>query len=201
MDPFLFHLNKALVSEDEVKGKSILEVGSYIIGVNGSFRSNFTVFNPSEYIGIDITSGPGVDMICDVTDILNKFGPERFDIIVCTEVIEHVRDWRTAILNMMQVLKLNGIIYLTSRSKGFGIHSYPSDYWRYEIEDIREIFKEFEIQVLHKDKFQNDHFGFFLKAVKRNGALPDLTNIALYNINTDPKQGLENNNIRRTLTQ
>jgi len=202
MDPFLFNLAKALASKNEVQGKSILEVGS--CNVNGSFKAIFQELGPKKYTGVDIVEGPNVDLVCDVKNIVKQFGKGSFDIVVCTEVIEHVEEWRIAITNMMEVLKIGGIIYLTSRSRGFGIHGYPSDYWRYEIEDIKTIFRKYDILVLHKDQFQDDHFGFFLKAVKINNSLPDLSRHCLYNINTDLPEntlGLENNNIKRTLEQ
>jgi SAM-dependent methyltransferase len=198
MDGYLMNLCEDFCKTNEIENKKVLEVGSY--DVNGSFRSIIEPLNPSEYIGIDIAPGPGVDRICDIKDICTEFGTNVFDIVVCTEVIEHVEDWRTAIINLMKITKKNGFILLTSRSKGFGVHDYPGDFWRYEIEDIEYIFKHWEILKLEKDMFNEHHFGFFLAAKKLNNKVPKLNDYALYNIKTDPRQGLEGNNIKRTLT-
>lgn len=112
--------------------------------------------------------------------ILDRFGPEPFDVVISTELLEHVVDWRLVVRNMKEVLKHGGCIYITSRSKGFGYHAYPYDFWRYEVEDIRRIFADFEIVVLKKD---HEAPGVFLKARKPENYAPiDLSDIALYSI-------------------
>ena len=70
-------------------------------------------------------------------------------------------------------------IYITTRSYGFPYHAYPYDFWRYEIEDMRKIFRDFEIIKLVKD---HEAPGIFLKAKKTSNALIDLSNIALYSM-------------------
>ena len=209
-------LCKSTMSKEEVEGKTILEVGSR--DVNGSFRTTLEELNPKEYLGVDIEMGSGVDRVLNVYDLDEL---KQFDIVVCTEAIEHIEDWRKAITNLMKVLKIGGTMLLTSRSKGFGKHDFPNDYWRYEIEDIESIFKEFEIILLCEDEYEPlgrpdppggvsiggiyppdiINYGFFLKAKKINNNIPDFSEHCLYNINTDPKAGLWDNNIQRTLNQ
>jgi hypothetical protein len=80
---------------------------------------------------------------------------------------------------MKSVLKCGGYIYITTRSYGFPYHAYPYDFWRYEIEDMRKIFRDFEIIKLVKD---HEAPGVFLKAKKISNILIDLSNIALYSM-------------------
>ena len=42
--------------------------------------------------------------------LLDYFGHESFDVVICTETLEHIMDWRSAINNMKGVLKRGGYI-------------------------------------------------------------------------------------------
>ncbi|OGD53076.1 methyltransferase type 11 [Candidatus Bathyarchaeota archaeon RBG_13_38_9] len=164
---------------DDFRDKRILEVGSRY--VNGSVRPLIERFcTPTEYIGIDIEPGKYVDRVVSIEEILDHFGPESFDTLISTESIEHFKDWRLAINNMKRVLRLHGRIYLTTRSKGFPYHAFPFDFWRYEKEDLEEIFCDFEIFNLNTDDL---NYGTFLRAAKPNSWNPiDLSNRDLYSI-------------------
>jgi SAM-dependent methyltransferase len=146
--------------DEEIRGRRILEAGS--CDVNGSLRPFVESRKPSEYIGIDIVAGRGVDLICSAEDLLDRFGEETFDIVISTELLEHVRNWRKVISNLKRVCKAGGIILITTRSIGCEFHGYPHDYWRYEPEDMEEIFSDCEIPVLERDPDK----GVFLKAAK-----------------------------------
>lgn len=77
-------------------------------------------------------------------------------------------------------MKRGGYIYITTRSKGFPFHGAPYDFWRYEVEDMKRIFIDFEIIKLIKD---HGAPGVFLKARKPdNYVATDLSDIALYSI-------------------
>lgn len=166
------------MKEEEIRGKRVLETGSKY--VNGSVRPFVKLLCPKEYIGIDLEHGKYVDLVLPAEKSTDYFGEERFDAIVSTELLEHVRDWRIIIENMKRVLKPNGYIYLTTRSKGFPFHAYPYDFWRYEVEDVQKIFSDFNIIRLQKD-WQRP--GLFLKATKpKNYAPNDISNIVLYSM-------------------
>jgi len=163
---------------EEFAGNRVLEVGSKF--VNGSVRPLIERFcKPKEYIGVDIEPGKYVDVVLPAERLVD-YGPESFDVVVSTEVVEHVPDWRLVINNMKVVLKRGGFIYLTTRSLGFGYHAYPHDYWRYEPSDMVRIFRDFEIIRLEVDW---EGPGVFLKARKPMDWRPaDLSGIALYSM-------------------
>jgi SAM-dependent methyltransferase len=163
----------------EFAGKRVLEVGSRF--GNGSVRPLIERFcRPREYVGIDIEAGKYVDVILPAERLVEHFGPESFDAVISTEVLEHVFDWRTVVNNMKAVLKPGGFIYITTRSRGFPYHASPHDHWRYEIEDMEKIFGDFEIIALEKDW---EAPGVFLKARKPTNWSPnDLSQIELYSI-------------------
>jgi SAM-dependent methyltransferase len=163
----------------EFAGRRVLEVGSKF--VNGSVRPLIERFcRPREYVGVDIEAGKYVDVVLPAERLVEHFGLESFDAVISTEVLEHVFDWRTVVNNMKAVLKPGGLIYITTRSRGFPYHAYPHDYWRYEIEDMEKIFGDFEIIALEKDW---EAPGVFLKARKPTSWSPnDLSQIELYSM-------------------
>lgn len=152
---------RKVLKEEEVKGRKILEVGSK--NINGTVRSIFEDLGCSQYIGIDKEAGDGVDLIIDASDIVSNFGEESFDVVVSTETMEHVKDWRKAICNMKEACKKGGIIILTCRSSSFPYHGYPEDYWRFEKDDLEQIFTDYIITNIEQD---TQAPGIFLKARK-----------------------------------
>ena len=169
---------------EEVTGKKIIEIGSY--DVNGSLRPIIEAWgNPDEYVGVDIIDGPGVDLICPAEKIIEKFGKESFDIVISTEMIEHVRDWRKVISNIKNICKPNGLILLTTRSYGFGYHDFPYDFWRYEIEDMESIFSDCIILNVQNDKSDP---GVFIKVQKPNNFVEKtLSSTQLYSVIADKR--------------
>jgi len=146
----------------DVEGKRVIEIGSN--DVNGSLRPLIESWKPSEYIGIDLEYGNGVDIRCKAEDIVNVFGKESFDIIISTEVIEHVKNWRLVIDNIKSICKPNGLILITTRSKGFEYHGWPHDFWRFEVSDMKNIFSDFYIKKLESDDISTP--GVFIIARK-----------------------------------
>lgn len=130
-------------------GAQMLEVGSR--NVNGSVRRVLEV-RAGEYIGIDLLDGPGVDIVLPVANLRDRFGDERFDVVISTEMLEHCHNWQEALYQMSSVLRPGGILIITTRSPGFELHDYPVDYWRFSHEDFAEIFNPIgEVLLLRDD--------------------------------------------------
>ena len=164
--------------EPEIKDKRILEIGSYNSRTNiGTYIDSL---RPKIYIGTDINKGPDVNVVCDAESLLKKFKKKSFDTVISIEVLEHVVDWRKAISNIKNLCRPEGIVLITTRSYGFEYHLSPRDYWRYEINDMKHIFLDFEILEIEKDR---DAPGVFLKARKHKKFIEnDLSDYKLYNI-------------------
>lgn len=146
---------------EDVQGRAVLEVGA--LNVNGSVRPFVCALQPESYLGIDLQAGSGVDEICDAAELVSHFGAKRFDLLVSTELLEHVRDWRKVISEFKQVLKPGGLLLVTTRSAGFHYHAFPDDFWRYEASDLEVIFSDFNVEVIELDQSSP---GVFLKARK-----------------------------------
>jgi SAM-dependent methyltransferase len=167
------------LTPDEVRGTRVIEIGSR--DVNGSLRPLIMSWGkPAEYVGVDIVEGPGVDIICTAEDLVDRFGKESFDLVISTEMLEHVRDWRKVVSNMKNLCRPGGTILVTTRSIGFPYHGYPYDYWRFQDEDMRNVFGDCRISTIENDPLAP---GVFLKARKTgNFRENDLSAYCLYSI-------------------
>jgi SAM-dependent methyltransferase len=176
--PSCLQFGERVLHRPEVAGRQVLEVGSY--DVNGSLRPLLSGWGPDRYVGVDIVPGPGVDCLCAAEQLVTTFGPDSFDLVICTEVLEHVLPWQEAIANIKAVCRPGGVILITTRSRGFMIHEFPHDCWRYELEDMQVIFGDCELLALERDP---EAAGVFVKARKPWNFTPcDLTDYTLFNV-------------------
>jgi SAM-dependent methyltransferase len=173
----LAFLRKHLPTE-LLRGASILEVGSR--DVNGSIRPSIEAFHPSRYLGVDLQAGPLVDEICDVVDLVTRFGLAAFQVVISTEMLEHVFDWRAAVQNLKQVLAPEGVLALTTRSIGFPYHEFPGDYWRYEPQDLKLIFADFETLAI--ERLPARGVGLVARKPVSPASAIDLSRIELYSV-------------------
>lgn len=163
---------------EDVQGKAVLEVGAR--NVNGSLRPLVESLQPSSYVGVDIHPGPGVDSICNAEELASRFGPAAFDLLIATEVVEHVPDWYAVVENFKGALREKGSLLITTRSFGFPYHEAPWDFWRYETSDMQTIFSDMAIERLQSDP---EEPGVFLKARKPARFIPrDLSGYELYSV-------------------
>jgi hypothetical protein len=149
MHPSVIDFLRRNVQSSDILGKSVLEVGSY--NVNGSPREVIEPLRPGSYIGVDAQSGPCVDKVVAADDLVKEFGEERFDVVVSTEMLEHVRYWRRIVTQMKAVVKIGGLLVVTTRSPGFPYHAYPEDHWRFTKDHFLSIFQDMAILVLEDD--------------------------------------------------
>ncbi len=140
---------RANLSPGDIEGRRILEVGSR--DVNGSVRSILMSLGARDYVGVDTEPGPGVDRLCDVVNLASDFSGQSFDVVVTTEMLEHVRNWSNAVSNLKQVVASGGLLVITTRSFGFPYHDFPGDYWRYELDDMHAVFRDFHIVKVIRD--------------------------------------------------
>lgn len=85
-----------------------------------------------EYVGTDAQDPLGiVDYVAeidrDLPPALIARGP--FDLILCTEVLEHVADWQSAFTNLSACLAPGGRVIITCPFF-YVVHEAPYDFWR-----------------------------------------------------------------------
>ena len=150
---------------EEIK---ILEIGSYIGGFN--IRS----LNPknSNYIGVDLSSGPGVDVVLNDPYIL-PFDDNSFDYVISSSCFEHIDFFWVSFNEIMKVLKPSGVFYLNAPSNG-DFHRYPIDSWRFFPDSAHSLtkwanrngFNTILLEQYTSDKesdIWSDYVGIFLK--------------------------------------
>ena len=124
-----------------------LEVGSKDYGTTQDLRAIFAA--RGRYLGVDIQSGPGVDLVLDLTDSFQRIDAAldgaRFATIFCLSVLEHCERPFEMADNLTRLLVPQGKICL-SVPFAFKFHGYPSDYWRFTHEGIRKLFPRIEFR-------------------------------------------------------
>lgn len=71
---------------------------------------------------------------------------DEFDVVICSETIEHIEDPSTAISEIFRILKPGGAIVMTIPFM-FHVHSAPYDYQRWTESKIRREFQSLNIEV------------------------------------------------------
>ena len=104
--------------------KKVLEIGS--LNLNGSVRD---FFQDCDYLGLDVSAGKDVDMVCEGQ---NYSGPDNsFNQVISCEVMEHNPFWKETLQNMLRLCAPGGLFTLTCATTGRPEHgttrSNPND--------------------------------------------------------------------------
>jgi SAM-dependent methyltransferase len=94
---------------------------------------------------LDIVARPGVtvDILADAHD-LHMVATASYDVILCTEVLEHLHTPAKAIAEFNRILKPGGMLFLTTRFI-FPLHDVPGDYYRYTKYGLMHLLRDFEL--------------------------------------------------------
>ena len=113
---------------ENIKNKRVLDFGC------GDGRYKKYIIDNNEYIGIDVDESghPNQDKKNDITWNKKKlpFENEFFDIILMTEVLEHIENVGETLDELNRVLKNNGKIFITSPFL-WKEHEKPYDFQRF----------------------------------------------------------------------
>ncbi|MCS3769173.1 SAM-dependent methyltransferase [Aeromonas hydrophila] len=91
----------------------------------------------------DLNKDANATYTIDITNNNSEIIPnESFDIVVCTEVLEHTLNPFSAISEIYRILKKDGILLLTTPFN-FRIHGPLPDCWRFTEHGINALLKEF----------------------------------------------------------
>jgi SAM-dependent methyltransferase len=100
---------------DAFKNCKVLDIGSF--DVNGNEKP---WFDNCDFIGLDIGSGKGVDIVCPANEY--DAPDESFDTIISCECWEHNPFYKESIQNSVRMLKSGGYFIFTCATTGRPVH-------------------------------------------------------------------------------
>jgi SAM-dependent methyltransferase len=118
----------------------VVEFGSMQVesGQDGDLRP---LFAGRTFIGTDMREGPGVDQVEDLRRL--SFADASVGTALCLDTLEHCEDPVTACRELARVTAPGGVCVISSVML-FGIHGYPSDYFRFTPEGFRSMLQGFD---------------------------------------------------------
>lgn len=123
----------------------VLDVGSY--DVNGCMRPLFDGTGV-EYTGLDIETGPNVDIVMNDAYNWDNVPDESFDFVISANAFEHIEyPWLTIKL-IYSKLKQGGIACIHA-PLNIGEHRYPLDCYRYFSDGFRALGKWAGFQIIN----------------------------------------------------
>ena len=105
---------------NDLREGKILDVGSY--NVNGCYKEIFEE-NRFDYRGLDMESGPNVDIVPSKTYDWQEIENDQFDVVVSGQALEHIEFFWVTFAEIIRVTKEGGLICIigTNGSKSIDI--------------------------------------------------------------------------------
>ncbi len=99
-----------------------------------------------DYLGIDLAWNPHADIIVGA-DSKIQHPDSQIDVVLSTQVLEHVEDPEGYLREAYRILKPNGTLLLTTH--GYWMyHPDPTDYWRWTSTGLRKIVERNGFEVI-----------------------------------------------------
>ena len=138
-----------------IRNKIILELGT---GTDKLSAKRF-FHRSNHFIQSDIF--PPFEQI-DITDFKVN---NQYDVILCSNVLEHIYDHKKAIQNIYAALKPKGRLFLFI-PMFYPLHDEPYDYYRYTIHALKKLLYKFEICYKKHYGLRKYPFAYCLECVK-----------------------------------
>lgn len=113
----------------------VLEIGRNV------YKGMLPTENIVSYSCLDISAFPDIDIVADIQN-MPQVESEKFDTIICTQVLEHVPNPFDAISELYRILRPGGRLLITVPFLN-NYHMEPDDYWRFTEYALKHLLKEF----------------------------------------------------------
>lgn len=142
----------------------VCELGSR--NINGSVRDLLP--DVALYVGVDCVAGPGVDVVADAS-VWRPGSWVQFDLVVCTEVLEHTPTAAAICFNAFHLLRPGGVFLVTAAGPDRPPHSCTGGvivgdefYRNVRAEDLREWLWPFPL-VAVRERDRQDVYGWAME--------------------------------------
>ena len=112
-----------------------------VLDVGCGVKPYYPFFEPSasEYVGVDVVENPAADLQGAVESL--PVEDASFDLVLCTQVLEHCDDPARAVSELRRVVRPGGRV-LASTHGVYPYHPAPVDYWRWTHAGLDRLFRE-----------------------------------------------------------
>jgi SAM-dependent methyltransferase len=93
----------------------------------------------SEYVGVDVVENPAADLLGSVEAL--PVADASFDVVLCTQVLEHCDDPAQAVRELHRVTAPGGRVLASTHGVQV-YHPSPVDYWRWTHEGLHRLFEQ-----------------------------------------------------------
>lgn len=135
----------------------------------GRGNSPYARYFPNS-IGMDVVRCKDIEVMADAHVL--PFKDESFEVILATEVLEHLKEPQKAIDEMRRVLKPGGKSVLSTRFI-FPLHETPHDYYRFTKYGLEYLFKDWDIIEIQEE---TDTMGSLAVLIQRIAFQCDILN-------------------------
>jgi SAM-dependent methyltransferase len=91
----------------------------------------------SEYVGLDVVENPAAELLGSVEAL--PVDDASFDVVLCTQVLEHCDDPAQAVRELRRVTRAGGRVLASTHGVQV-YHPSPVDYWRWTHEGLHRLF-------------------------------------------------------------
>lgn len=124
---YILKFNSEIINDFIIKtARKEIAPGSKVLDAGAGPNRFKKYFQDCEYLTQDFKQYGEIDYVCDIVNI--PVEDNSFDVIICTEVFEHIPRPDLAVKEFSRILKSNGKLYLTAPLNS-GIHQAPHHYY------------------------------------------------------------------------